>query len=409
MKSVESINAEPGDDGETLRNYFADLHIHIGSACNKAVKITASRRMDLRTIIFDDAPRKGLDIVGVVDAGSTLVAFEIEEMLSAGELAEVENGGFMAPNGVLLIAACEVESREGVHLISYLPNLESIKKWQKYLRPRVHNMQLSTQRVAASFQDILKLSLDLEGIFCPAHAFTPHKGIYGLWTDKLVSKIGNDIHDIQALEIGLSADTDLADRLQETSSFTYLSNSDAHSSPNIGREFNLLRIQAKSFQELRLCLQNKDGRRVLANYGLHPRLGKYHRTSCPQCGKISENEPPVTSCAVCGNSKIIMGVYDRIVAIQDYDSARHPPGRPPYYYRIPLKDLPGIGPRTYNNLLQAFHNEIELMERTPIEEIMGVAGKKAAAAINDMRLGRLIIAPGGGGKYGKVRKNPDYQ
>jgi len=405
MRPIEIVNEEVGYKGGSLRNYFADLHIHIGSARSKAVKITASRRLDLRTIIFKDAPRKGLDIVGVVDAGSTLVAFEIEEMLATEELAEVRNGGFLASNGVLLIAACEVESREGVHLISYLPNLESIKNWQKYLRPRVHNMQLSTQRVDASFQDIMKLSLDLEGIFCPAHAFTPHKGIYGMWTDKLFSKIGDDVHNIWALEIGLSADTDMADRLQETSSFTYLSNSDAHSSPNIGREFNLLQIKSRNFQELRLCLQNKDGRRVLANYGLHPQLGKYHRTSCPVCGKISEGEPPVTSCTVCGNSKIIMGVYDRIVAIQDYDCAQPPPGRPPYYYRIPLKDLPGIGPRMYNNLLQEFPNEIELMENTPIDDIMQAAGNKAAAAIDDMRSGRLIISPGGGGKYGKVRTN----
>ncbi len=404
MRPNHKVN-ELGYNGEKANNYFADLHIHIGSARGRAVKITASRRLDLRTIIFEDAPRKGLDIVGIVDAGSTLVAFEIEEMLATEELAEVKKGGFLASNGVLLIAACEVESREGVHLISYLPNLESIKNWQKYLRSRVHNMQLSTQRADASFIDIMKLSLDLEGIFCPAHAFTPHKGIYGMWTDKLVNKIGDDIHKIRTLEIGLSADTDMADRLQETSSFTYLTNSDAHSSPNIGREFNLLQIKSKNFQELRLCLQNEDGRRVLANYGLHPRLGKYHRTSCPVCGIISEDEPPVTSCRVCGNSKIIMGVYDRIVAIQDYDCAQPPPGRPPYCYRIPLKDLPGIGPRIYNSLLQEFPNEIELMEKTPLDDIRRAAGNKAAAAIDDMRSGRLIISPGGGGKYGKVRTN----
>ena len=65
----------------------------------RAVKITASRRLDLRTIIFEDAPRKGLDIVGIVDAGSTLVAFEIEEMLATGELAEVRNGGLLHPTG----------------------------------------------------------------------------------------------------------------------------------------------------------------------------------------------------------------------------------------------------------------------------------------------------------------------
>lgn len=49
---------------------YGDLHVHIGRAGGKPVKITASRALDLRTILFEDAPRKGLDIIGIVDAGS---------------------------------------------------------------------------------------------------------------------------------------------------------------------------------------------------------------------------------------------------------------------------------------------------------------------------------------------------
>lgn len=407
MKPIDDANEELGYNDEPLNRYFADLHIHIGSAMGKAVKITASRRLDLKTVIFEDAPRKGLDIMGIVDTGSTLVTAEIEKMISTGELIELDKGGFLARNGVLMAAGSEVESREGVHVIVYLPDLESIEKWQRYLRPRVHNLQLSTPKVDAGFRDILEKSLALDGIFCPAHAFTPHKGLYGMWTDKLSNKIGPDIKYVQTLEIGLSADADMADTLEETGSFTYLSNSDAHSSPNIGREFNLLHIKGLNFGELRLCLRNKEDRRILANYGLDPRLGKYHRTFCPACGKINENKPPVMTCTFCGNKKIVMGVYDRIVAIQDYSQVHHPPGRPPYYYRVPLKDLPGIGPRTYSNLLQAFDNEIELMEKTPLEEIMRAGGKKAAAAIFNLRSERLVITPGGGGKYGRVNINRD--
>jgi uncharacterized protein (TIGR00375 family) len=381
---------------------YADLHIHIGSAGGKAVKITASRSLELRSILYQDAPRKGLDVVGIVDAGSTLVSVELKEMLATGDLVELQDGGFMARNEVLLVAACEVESREGVHLICYLPDLKSLNSWQKYFQNRVHNMQLSTQKVAASVQDIIRLSMDLGGIFCPAHAFTPHKGIYGVWTDKLARKIGADVDHIKVLELGLSADTELADRLIETRSFTYLSNSDAHSAPNVGREFNLLQMKAKNFKELRFCLENRAGRRVVANYGLDPRLGKYHRSFCPLCSQISEDEPPVIVCRSCGNSHLVMGVYDRIVAIQDYPICRPPEGRPPYFYRLPLKDLPGIGPRTYLKLLQAFPGEIDLMEKGCLEDISRVGGEKAAAAVNDMRLGRLSITPGGGGKYGRV-------
>lgn len=71
-----------------MRNVYADLHIHVGSAGGRAVKITASRKMDLHSVLYEAAPRKGLDMVGIVDAGSILVSTEIEAMLKTGELRE---------------------------------------------------------------------------------------------------------------------------------------------------------------------------------------------------------------------------------------------------------------------------------------------------------------------------------
>ena len=71
-----------------MRNVYADLHVHIGSAGGRAVKITASRKMDLHSVLFEAAPRKGLDMIGIVDAGSVLVSAEIEAMLKTGELRE---------------------------------------------------------------------------------------------------------------------------------------------------------------------------------------------------------------------------------------------------------------------------------------------------------------------------------
>jgi hypothetical protein len=58
MKENGRLNTELVGDGKLLSNFFADLHIHIGSAQGKAVKITASRQLEIRTIIYRDAPRK---------------------------------------------------------------------------------------------------------------------------------------------------------------------------------------------------------------------------------------------------------------------------------------------------------------------------------------------------------------
>ena len=392
-----------------MRNVYADLHVHIGSAGGKAVKITASRKMNLHSVLYEGAPRKGLDMVGIVDAGSVLVSAEIEAMLKTGELREHPRGGMTARNGVLLIPACEVESREGVHLIIYLPHLESVKAYQKYMRSRVTNMALSTQKANVSVAELINLSFVLDGIFCPAHAFTPHKGVYGIWTRRLADKLGKDATHIKALELGLSADSDMADMIGETRNYTFLSNSDAHSADNIGREYNLLRMADKNFQELRYCLENKEGRRVLANYGMDPLMGKYHRSYCTQCSTISGDEPPIFSCSNCGNEKMVMGVYDRIIEIRDQQEARHPLGRPPYKYRIPLKDLLGVGPKLKEKLLAFFFDEINVLEKASINDIERVAGENVASQIAHMRVGRLPITPGGGGKYGRVKKGASQE
>ena len=35
-----------------------------------------------------------------------------------------------------------------------------------------------------------------------------------------------------------------------------------------------------------MALKNQEGRKIVANYGLDPKLGKYHRTYCEVCNKI---------------------------------------------------------------------------------------------------------------------------
>lgn len=386
-----------------MRSVCADLHVHIGQAGGRAVKITASRQLTLDAVIGDAAPRKGLDIVGVVDAGTTPVLTEIEHMIEQGRLRSHSRGGFIAANGVMLLAGAEVETREGVHVILYLPDVDSLRKYHKYMRTRIKNQQLSTQRCQVGMTELINLCCLLNGIFCPAHAFTPHKGFYGMLSSSLTGYLGRDGDQIKVLELGLSADTTLADMISETRRLVFLSNSDAHSAGNIGREYNLLRVADLNFEEMRKALLMEDGRRVLANYGMDPVMGKYHRSYCPQCDTIAGEEPPVYGCLKCGNDKLVMGVYDRIVQIRDREEPVHPIGRPPYHYRVPLTSLPGVGPRTYQRLVEYLQNEIQVVEKASPDDIARIAGEPVARQITQMRLGRLSITPGGGGIYGKVQ------
>jgi uncharacterized protein (TIGR00375 family) len=343
-------------------------------------------------------------MVGIVDCGCLAVTQEIKDLLFQGRLSELAEGGFIADNDVLLIPGSEIESREGVHIIIYFSSLKSIEAFQKQIKNRLRNLMLSTQKTSLGVSDLVLLSEDLGGIICPAHVFTPHKGIYGQWTDRLYDKLGEVLEYIKVLELGLSADTDMADLIKETSRFSFLSNSDAHSLENVAREYNLLAMARKNFQEFKMCIERKEGRCIKANYGLDPLLGKYYRSYCSVCGTILNDTPPVFKCGRCGCDKLVTGVYDRIMAISDYKKPVHPEGRPPYHYRVQLRQIPGIGPKTLNKLLNRFENEINILEKIDPGQIAEVAGNKIADMIDHMRSGRLAVKPGGGGYYGKVQK-----
>lgn len=384
---------------------YADLHIHIGASQGQAVKITAARTLTLEQVLFRDAPALGLHMAAVVDAACSGVCGEIEALLAQGRLAEVPGGGLLAENQVMLIPASEFETREGAHFLAYLPDMAAIHAWQRFLHPRVSNTRLSTQKARAGIAEALSACSDAGGIFCPAHAFTPHKGFYGAVAPRLDAVLGSRADEVRVVELGLSADTRLAAMISETDSMSFISNSDAHSSKNVGREFNLLTVGGISFAELRQALQGENGREISANFGFNPLLGKYHRTSCLDCGCINDESQAASACFSCGSSRVVMGVYDRILNIADRESGGgcgRKPHRPPYHYRVPLHELPGIGPRALQVMLGEYR-ALEIMESVPLDAIQALAGARAAAAIGMLRSGRYQIQPGGGGRYGRIK------
>lgn len=368
------------------------------------VKITASEKMTLAAVLESGKADKGLDILGVVDCGSPLVYEEILGLLDRGALHQTRNGDLLSARGVLLVPGVETESLEGAHFISYLPNLAALELWQKIMATKIKNQNLSTQKTSLKAVELLNMTAGLGGMFVVAHAFTPHRGAYGCWVKRLEEGFGSSCKMINALELGLSSDTDMADLIRETGRFTLLSNSDAHSLPNIGREYNLFRMAELSFEELRKVFGNVEGRRVMANFGMHPRLGKYHRSFCEACQTIADSAEPRFYCEDCGKL-LVTGVWDRIMEIRDYEEAHHPVGRPPYNYRVPLSFIPGLGPRTYERLRKGLGTDIDIMEKADLELIEKLTNRSIKAYIQDMRDNSLNIIPGGGGKYGRVQKN----
>ena len=161
-------------------------------------------------------------------------------------------------------------------------------------------------------------------------------------------------------------------------------------------------LEGISFKEIIKALKNEDGRKILANYGLDPKLGKYHRTFCEKCGKPLEGQAPITHCPNCDSSKITMGVFDRIEIIKDKEETKSPDFRPPYIYQIPLTFMPGLGAKTIDKLLKNFETEMNILHKLSKDDIEAIVGEKIANTVIAARDGNVKIQAGGGGVYGKL-------
>lgn len=388
-----------------LRDYYVDLHIHIGrTELGRPVKITGSKNLTFYNIAKEASTRKGIDMVGIIDCHAPSVQDEIKSYLHSGEMVQLDGGGIRYGDTTVILGS-EIEVRDpgmgAAHLLAYLPTLDAMSDFTGWLRRQLKNVELSTQRIYASAKALQEEVLGRGGMLIPAHIFTPHKGIYGSCTDRMVNLL--NLNGIAAVELGLSADTEMAGHINELDPFTFLTNSDAHSLAKIGREYNRIQLAAPTFNELRKALQVQDGRKVTANYGLNPRLGKYHRTYCAKCESIIDDvNRTVEKCNHCGSTKIVRGVMDRILDIADQDHPDQLANRPPYYYQVPLDFIPGIGPKKFEILLDHFGTEMNILHRVPIAELTAVAGELLASYIASAKAGRLDVSSGGGGKYGKV-------
>lgn len=395
-----------------MNEIFADLHVHIGrSEQGKPIKITAARSLNFANIAKECYERKGVQVVGIIDCASPYVIEDIENFLKTGEAYEIEDGGIIYKDKVCILLGSEVETSEvgrdghkgAAHNVCFFPHLKDIKGFSNEMSHHVKNITLSTQRSDLSGYELIDLVEKYNGILIPAHIFTPHKSYYGNCVDRLEDIFKEKLNKIFAVELGLSSDTFLADTISELETKTFVTNSDAHSLPKIAREYNKMKVEDISFKEVVKALKNEDGRKIIANYGLDPKLGKYHRTYCDDCESTIETKEPVTICPKCGSQKVTFGVFDRIELIKDKKETKSPKTRPPYIYQIPLGFIPGVGTKQIDKLLEHFGTEMTILHKLSKDDIEAVVGEKIANKIIEAREGNAKIESGGGGVYGKVK------
>lgn len=383
-------------------HFFADLHIHIGrTKSGKPVKITGSRDLTISNILNTASFKKGLDIIGIIDCHSPEVIEEVDSLMKNGEIEQLSEGGLRYQN-TTLIPGSEIEIYDEnchgpIHVLAYFPTISIMNEFSHWMSLHLKNIQLSSQRIYCDGITLQKKVKELGGLFIPAHVFTPFKSLYGKGVISSLTEVFDPVY-IDGIELGLSSDSEMVKNISELEQYTFVTNSDAHSLGKLAREYQKIKLKDATFNELRLALQEKEGRKIVENYGLNPLLGKYHSTACANCSEpLTQGE---SICRKCGSHLFIKGVSTRIQELSDLREPRRK--RPPYVHQVPLDFIPGVGPKMIERMLNSFSTEMNIIHNVSLEQLEEVIPQKIAVLIDQARKGQLTINVGGAGKYGKI-------
>jgi PHP family Zn ribbon phosphoesterase len=192
-----------------------------------------------------------------------------------------------------------------------------------------------------------------------------------------------------------------------------ISNSDCHSPAKLGREANLL-ATGFDFGSLREAFRANCRDTFPGTVEFFPEEGKYHfdgHLACKVCLDPAETRRLGEACPVCGRP-VTVGVHHRVLALADREEPLYPASAPEFFSLIPLGEmigeLLGAGPATkgvmecYATALSLFGPELELLLRTPLEEISRHS-PLLAEAIGRVRGGKVHRQPGYDGQYGVIR------
>ncbi|AKB55892.1 DNA helicase II [Methanosarcina barkeri 227] len=367
--------------------------------------MASSRRMELPTIARE-ASKKGMELIGTADCTHPKWLEEIKRVSVSDEEIRIDE--------IYFIPTTEIEDRNRVHHLLILPSVSKAEELAERIAPFGNLEADGRPSVRLNGTELAEIAKDVGALIGPCHAFTPWTALYG-YHDSLKSCYGDMTDYISFLELGLSADSDYADRIQDLHRLTFLSNSDAHSpyTNKLAREFTQFDVPELTFDGLKKAILREQGYKATLNVGFFPEEGKYNRSACIKCFTqypLSEAVENKWRCPVCGGV-IKKGVFDRVNELADFKEPKHPEYRPPYLHLIPLAEIIQMalghasvqtkGVQTaWNKLIERFGNEVKALIYSEPEDLKVVGDDRIVNAILAFRKGNVIIHPGGGGQYG---------
>jgi len=401
-----------------------DLHIHskFSRAC--------STQLTLENIA-ETCRQKGVDIIATGDftypEWFSSIKNELEEIKSPKtEASGLYKLKFSADDKIKFLLSTELaliykdkDKVRRVHLVVHAPNLEAVTDLNRYLDKKYNIRSDGRPILGMKAPELVKLCLSINPKFLiyPAHIWTPWFAVFGSKSgfDSLEECFDEQTENIYALETGLSSDPAMNWRLSALDDLTILSNSDAHSLPNIGREANIMDLEKITYDEIYEVIKNKDLDKLRATIEFYPEEGMYHFDGHSACGVSfdpSETKKHKGICPVCGKP-LVIGVMNRVDALADRPSGLTSEKNVPFQKLVELDKIIAEAlniksrnslrvRKEYNNLINQLGPELEILLNKPLEEIKKISSATISEGVKRVRLGELDIKPGFDGEYGVI-------
>jgi len=246
-----------------MKRFRADLHIHTLLSPCADLEMTPNN-------IVNRAKSSGLHIIGITDHNSTKNASLVKKIA--------------LENGLYALTGAEVTTREEVHCLAFFETPEQLQDFQDYIDQNITrvpnpNGHFGYQPVISEDENIIELIpyylpaalkksiteiqkkvYQLEGIFIPAHIDRSANGI--------LSQLGFIPHDLEYDALGVlkhSSITYVQKHRHRKVNISFLRNSDAHCLSQIGEICSVFIMKEINFREIKMALNQVDGRCVEMN------------------------------------------------------------------------------------------------------------------------------------------------
>lgn len=398
---------------------ITDIHLHSkwSRACSKNLTIPN---------IAKACEQKGIDLVGTSDALHPAWRKEIEELLEdAGEGTFVLKDGSSKTHFLLSTEISCIYSRAGrvrrVHHIALFPTLKALDGFISALTTRGCNLKSDGRPIIGlDSEELLKILLEVDEtcLLIPAHAWTPWFSVFGSKSgfDAISECFGSLSNHIYAIETGLSSNPLMNRRISQLDSLFLLSNSDAHSCENIGREATVFEMPRPSYTELYRILSTHDAKKCIETIEFFPEEGKYFADGHALCQFWCDPAQAKQLGGVCPkcHKQLTIGVLHRVHELADR-SVENAEKNSTNFFRsiIPLAELISIVigknkktkavEKILASIYESHMSEFAILLDASLQELKRIAPENIAHAIIAVRSGKVDARPGYDGVFGTFK------